>query len=63
MRLSAHTDERPGYLHPVPFVILGLCSRNNVDFGRAGDMIYHVHDEGKASLWLQPETSDSTATQ
>ena len=45
MRVSTLTDERPGYIHPMPFVILSLCSRNNVEFGRAGDMIYHAHDD------------------
>lgn len=63
MLTTTHTDERPGYLHPVPFVILNLCNGNNVDFGRAGDMIHHAHDEGKTSLWLQQETSEPTAKQ
>jgi hypothetical protein len=44
MRISTLTDERPGYIYPVPFVVLSLRSRNNVEFGRAGDMIYHAHD-------------------
>jgi hypothetical protein len=41
MRIRTLTDERPGYLHPVPFVVLSLCGRNDVEFGRAGEMIYH----------------------
>jgi hypothetical protein len=45
MGINTLTDERPGYIHPVPCIILSLCSRNNVEFGRAGDTIYHAHDD------------------
>jgi hypothetical protein len=45
MRISTLTGERPRYFYTVPFVVLSLCSRNNVEFGRAGDMIYHGHDD------------------
>ncbi len=45
--ISRLTDERSRHVHPVPFIILGLGGRNNVQFGRASDMICRagIHHE------------------
>jgi hypothetical protein len=38
-RISRLTDERSRCQHPEPFVIASLGSRNNIQFGRIGDMV------------------------
>jgi hypothetical protein len=36
--LTGKTSRHP---HPAPFVLLSLGGRNNVEFGRVGDMVSH----------------------